>query len=360
MKIGIITFHNADNYGAVLQTYGLQEALRNLGHTVEIININHKFLRNRQDIICINTSSLYRMLRSSLSSVFYLHSRISKKLRFLSFRNKYLQLSKKVKNTKNLKYDAYITGSDQVWNVRMTNFDKNFFLDFCSKGEKTLSYAASLGSCNLSPEGLDFIKSQISNINNISVREASAKILIGTLTNKIVNHVLDPTLLHKSDMWYNLTKNFKEDTYILVYSVGPIGDLLSITEDVYKRTGTPIYLLPPLKHKKFKTIRHVSPQEFLSLISSATMIITNSFHGTIFSILFNKKFISIPHLETGDRVRGLLIDLGLEHRIVEDTKDAFQIITKDIDYDLVQKRLDNRRNESYQFLINSLGNLYDK
>jgi hypothetical protein len=357
MKIGILTFHNANNYGALLQAYALQETLKNFGYSIEIINIPHVFLESRSKLIRIQNESLSRFFKSLLSTIFFLPKRICNNFLYSNFRKKYLCLSKKYQNKSKMPYDIYIVGSDQIWNLRMTNFNSDFFLCFCNR--KKIAYAASIGVDFLTKDEESFFKKNIGNIDRISVRETVSKELLSKFTNNKIWHVLDPTMLVYSSIWDKFIISKKNKNYLLVYSVGPINNLFSIVDAIKNKYKIDVYLIAPLKKKGYKTINFVSPVKFISLIYSSSMVITNSFHGTIFSIIFKKKFITIPHSDTGSRVTDLLKNLCLEDRIVKNENEAIKKISSPIDYEKTKTIIQEKKDESLKFLFDSIKGNYE-
>ena len=133
MKIGILTFHDADNYGAILQAYALQETIKKINSDVEIINYKQPNIVKSYRLIKVYTNSIYNLIRSILSSLIHLYNNCKRKSKFRSFRKKYMNISREIyyQSSKIKGKDIYITGSDQVWNGEITNYDRTYFLNFC-------------------------------------------------------------------------------------------------------------------------------------------------------------------------------------------------------------------------------------
>ncbi len=356
MKVGILTFHRANNHGAVLQAYALQEIIRSMGHEVEIIDYKQENIAKNYRKIRINFTGLAPFIRSVASTAFHFRDFYLCEKNFNSFRKENLLISKESYDSleKINGYDAYISGSDQVWNLKLTGYDKSFFLNFDSKGKK-VSYAASLGVDTLSIEDKEFIRKYIDNFDSISVREASAQDILSSLTTKKITRVLDPTLLADKQIWNKFVRENKYGEYIFVYPLGPLKDLVRIASEISDRLGTKIMFLTARRiqttlNKKHIRKKEICPSEFISLLYNAKFIVTNSFHGTAFSIIFNKDFVTMPQKETGTRMIELLRLLNLENRIITNKDNIDLIIKNRIDYRLTNEILNNEKMKSQDFL----------
>jgi len=360
VKVGILTFHKANNYGAVLQAYALQETIRSMGHEVEIIDYKQEHISKKYRKIRINFSGFAPFIRSIASTIIHFRNLSIIGNNFNSFRKENLLISKESYDNldKIYGYDAYISGSDQVWNLKLTGYDKSFFLDFNNKGKK-VSYAASLGQDRISIEDKEFIRKYIDNFDSISVREASAQNILSSLTTKKITRVLDPTLLTDKQVWNKFLTVNKYGEYILVYSVGQLNNIIRIAHETSEILDTKILFLTArriqanLKQKHIH-MKVICPSEFLTLLYNAKFIVTNSFHGTAFSVIFNKNFITIPHKETGARMIEMLQLLNLKNRIITNENGVDNIIKNEIDYRLPNEILNNEKTESHDFLKKAL------
>lgn len=365
MKIGILTFHDADNCGAVLQAYALTESIKKIKKEskVEIINYKMPFILNTYRIIRLNTMNIYLLIKTFLSSLVYLKVRVIKKSKFKMFRKRYMSISKKIYKQKPAKdeYDSYIVGSDQVWNSDITGYEKIFFLDFCDSNSRKISYAASIGKNILNRKDVEFIKQHINNFDFISVREDTAADIIRNYTNKKVFRVLDPTFLLDKNTWMNLIDDDKigiED-YILLYMVSINEEALKVADIISKKLNLPVlYINDSYRKNKygFKHVRSVGPIDFLKLIKGAKFVVTSSFHGTAFSIIFNKKFFTVPYKETSSRMIDLLKLLNLESRIIENSNELKNHDNYNIDYYITNQILESEREKSLKFLRHALDN----
>ncbi len=360
MKVGILTFHRANNYGAVLQAYALQETIQQLGHEVEIVDYKQQYIESKYRKVRLNTKSILSLVRSIASTVIHYHEFSQRERNFNSFRFNNLALSKnsydKVSEIQG--FDALISGSDQVWNPKATGYDKAFFLDTPESTIKKISYAASLGRDKITEEEKNFIQGNIANFDSISVREESAKDIVSSLTNKDITRVLDPTLLADPKIWDKFLSKNEYGDYLLVYSVGPLNNLLEIVNKTSKKLGVKVLFIT---EKKIKTgsnqvhLKGVSPEKLLTLIYNANFIVTNSFHGTAFSLIFNKNFLTIPHKDSGARMIELLHMAKLDKRLIKDAERVNGLIEKNINYNTVNAIIDIEKKKSIDFLQNELG-----
>lgn len=363
IKTAIITFHKAINYGAILQTYALQQNILKLGINNEIINYDCKLISNEYKLI--NRNSIKMFIKSILGfKMFY-----CKKKKFESFVEKYIILTESVnqdvlKSEKfNKKYDFFITGSDQVWNYEITNLDENYFLTFVKDKKKIKSYAASFG-IGCIPDVLKLqYKQYLERFSTILVREKTGKNLVKELIDKEVNTVLDPVLLLKENEWNKIVKKTKFDTirdkYILVYMTTPY--IISFAEKISIKYNIPILNISDLILKKKNRIgermSELGPEEFISAIKNAKFVITGSFHAVVFSIIYNKEFfinnIDKTKENRSSRQKDLLDLLEIEDREIFNHNDDTDFAP--IDWNNVNKNLEIERNKSLNELKKMLG-----
>ncbi len=227
MRIGILTFHCAHNYGAMLQCYALQETLVAMGHDVEVIDYRPHYLIEPYSVFSIKALShkpnFISLVRCFVTSFLAIPKKTVRYRGFSSFLKKRIKTAKFVGNKLKLgSYDAYIFGSDQIWNTRLTKgFDNYFFGIFPFPKEKRLyiSYAASMGNDVLTEDKKKFYTKNLCHFDAISVRENSFKKLLSPLTSKHIEVVLDPSLLASHSVWDKLEDTVKDENYVLVYQV---------------------------------------------------------------------------------------------------------------------------------------------
>lgn len=329
--VGIITFHDSINYGALLQAYALQSYIQSLGFEVDIINYKNKERTFAQ------VKGLKKIRSIIWKKTFYNLFNSKKRLeRTNKFINDNLNISKKMYlNSKDIIenppiYDYYITGSDQVWNPRNNNKDFTYWLAFVPEGKKRISYAPSFGLSNPGDEYLKECVKYIKKFDNISIRENEGKDILRKYYSIDADVVLDPTFLVPINKWNNIIpkKAFREH-YILCYFMPGDEKVTNKIKDMSKiissQTGYEIINIGKKEYDKIKFWEKnkfdCGPIEFLNLIKNADYIITNSFHGTAFSIIFNKTFW-VPIHQTLDaskalhsRLTNLLHSLNLEECI---------------------------------------------
>lgn len=366
-KIITVTFQNAYNYGATLQCYALQKALCDKGYDVTVLNYDNPKIGNMYKPIFFSDikKSKKRFILSIVKSLIHFKPRYKRAKNFVNFIDNNISLSKKVKASEIenncIQADCYITGSDQVWNTDITKgFDNIYTLNFNCNAKK-ISYAASVGESSCISKYNKMYKKIMDNLDYISVRENDAKVELDKITQKDIKVTLDPTLLLEKEKWdYFLDKNGKDDNeeYICAYVVSQDKEHLKIVNELSAKRGLKVIhfgIKNPGYNNTLETRYAQGPIDFINTIKNAEYVITTSFHATVFSIIFNKKFWVIPHKKTGERVRDLLKKLGIEDRAV-DSLEEFK--TKDfnaeIDWKSVNKKLEIERQKSEEWLLNAL------
>lgn len=371
MKIGILTFHCANNYGAVLQTYGLQEYLKTLGHDVYVIDYRPNYILKAYPLFDwkwshIDWKSLSMLLVKDcilyfIRSVLAFPIRMRRRLFFSLFRYKYIRLCSNILSDSNSDFDAFIFGSDQIWNPLITagGFDINYFAHFpAAKNKRLVSYAGSVGSLqNLKSKECDFI-SLLSSYTSISVREKSLADLISKLApEKCAKTVLDPVLLAGRKVFETIaSKKTHQKKYLLVFQLA-FDDTLTvqrIAERIAQDKKLEIkYLISEKESLKDCSIKSsVSISDFIALFRDASYVITTSYHGTVFAIIFEREF-NVVNLndKINERMTDLLSLLDLKERILTN---ADSILYNGINYDKVNSILKEKQLTSQSFIKNSL------
>lgn len=365
-NVYILTFHCAKNYGAILQAYALQSTLYRYISNVYIVDYRPDFLikpyKPLFKKICmldfIHGNKLKYIVRIIISIASYYFFGYKIKLRRYSiFEQTYLKLSPWRHNAT---IDAVVLGSDQIWNSRITQMDRTYFYIDSPKGNtRVISYAASIGNDQSTKEELDFLRENIKNVDCISVREETAQQVLSAVCDKPITTVLDPTLLIKSTdkEWHQLVGDNRYGRYLLLYQMSDDPNTLKICRYVAKMLELKIIevLANPFGHKNLNLHKHITtagPEEFVTLFAHAEYVVTSSFHGTAFSLIFNKQFVTVAHPTAGLRQRDLLSRIGLSDRVVSSVDD---IPASDIDYSIVNARLDIERQKSFAFIEKALG-----
>ncbi len=312
LRAGIITFHNAENYGAALQTYALKSTLKKMGCDTRVIDYRNRgvFLRN-------TIKNLYY--------AFTMQRPLKNHRQYQRFQNQHLNLSDRTYmsvtdfETDADDFDVLFFGSDQIWNPDLSNgFDPFYFGQFRTKARK-VAYAASVGKDRLSAQEEQTLNTLSSTFDAISVREESAV----QVFNQDVSCVVDPCMLLSAAEWRELspTSTIREP-YLLIYQLHPDKRLLKAAVELARPANKKIYMISPyldFRHCKLThNLGRISPREFISYYDQADLVLSDSFHGTIFSILFEKPFYTfLPGEKTG-RITSLLAKLNLSERIVTD------------------------------------------
>ncbi len=350
-KVGILTFHNYNNYGAILQSYALHKYLKKLGSNPEIIDYNCSYISNPFSLKRLHNKGLFEYIYGILGYLFYLPRRG----RCNHFR-KNMTYSRPVtrRNVKTLdgSYDVTIAGSDQIWNPALTNFDKSYFLDFVTKGKKC-SYAASTGEQLPSQKDRDEYRQLLSSFDRILLRESYGADLVEELTGTRPECSCDPTFLLTKAEWEELLpKTSTKKPYILAYQLGVNPGFVKFVKRLKQQTGLPVSYIPfPLVGLlPCRTNLWAGPIEWLCRFRDAEYIITDSFHGVVFALLFQKRFFVLADgHHKNRRVRELLEHLGLTNRIItSDLSD--RLLTENIDYTGPEQIIQTMREDSIEKL----------
>ncbi len=376
MKAGIITFHFAHNQGAVLQGYALQKFLKKLGHDAEVINYCPPYHTNRYSarrnpfIMASDTlkknknlkiqKRLYKAARSFAKGIYISVTGVYKlrEKKFGDFVKKNLDLTREYKSLKDLqknppKCDIYISGSDQLWNPELVNngFDGAYFLDFGASNIKKITYAVSLKESYTQKEK-DEIKAYCRNIDVISSREKSET--LDELLGENYTVCVDPTLLLSKEEFADAENEIEEkEPYIFVYGFETSPNMVEAVDVISKATGFRVINGSPdrVYLNNATKLRNYGPGEFLGYIKNADFVITNSFHGTAFSLIYNKKFVTVAHTTRGRRMTELLGKMGLSDRIWSENGCKWE---EEIDYSVAEQRRNELKEQATEYLNNNL------
>lgn len=345
--IGILTFHCAKNFGAVLQALALQLHLSHQGYKVGIINYKPEFLTLQYKTFQIHRFLRINLLKSLLEMLLLIPRYIRNKNFDEFFNTSYSYIDINSINT----LDTVIVGSDQVWNIRKTKgFDQYYWGDFQCNNKVT--YAASMDINNLTLDQIKGIENRIHNFNSVSVRESYLKEKIQSLSEKKIYQVLDPTFLLKKEDWVTLNNYDIKKKYLFVYEARSSKKTHKIAEKIAKdRSLDIIYLSPQLSNANSINLYGIKPLDFIGLINNADMVVTSSFHGTALSIILNTPFYSIFLNDGADsRVTSLLQSVNLESRLLG------EYITPScmIDWENINIKIDQLRMEAVDYLKNTL------
>lgn len=351
MRVGIITFINTINFGASLQAYALQEVLYEFGIEAEVIQYINKQIEEKEK----NTGNK-KNIKSIIRSIVMGQGLKKKTLAFEMYEKEHIKKGKALTDNSrdeiNNYYDLFITGSDQVWNMSITNKDWTYMLDFVDDNRKKISYAPSFGNSIFPESAKGDTGKYLRQFNSLSVREESGKRLISQICNREATVVVDPTLLLNKDKWEErISFTPKLKNYILVYFPHNKKMVFDFVDKLKKKTGLPVVYLSisPRIQPGVKTIYDASPDEFLGWIKNADYVVTGSFHGTAFSLNFEKQFFYEPSGE-GSRIDNLVKLCGAEERSILEV----DVLESVIDYNMVRVKLDEERKKSLNWLKESV------
>lgn len=361
MKICTITCHDVYNAGASLQAYALMKYLEKLGHDVTIIDYKPAYLSGHYRLFGISNLEWKRNLLTKLTYLFLkfpgrvLSLRIKRK--FDRFKEQYLTVTdRRYSSNEELKSnlpkaDAYICGSDQIWNPLFRNgWDPAFYLDFAPDEAIKFSYAASFSVEALPEDHKPFVKSMIPNLQSISVREKSGVRILDELGFQKAVHVCDPVFLLSASEWEQLCEKEYGKNYLFLYSFDNGKNIHDVCLKLAKEKN--LRIISMFKNDcADQVIPPLNPKTFLSLIKHASIVVSNSFHATAFSMIFHRNFY-VVNREDGlnERMKDFLEYFSLSDRIV--SNHSFE--TQDIDFQKCeQKNMDEIR-KSMSYLEESL------
>ena len=345
MKAGIITITNGYNYGNRLQNYAVQSALESVGISAETI-------WKTTNVFDTENPAYLRKLYIKR----FLHYQLTKEenriLNFHRFNKNYIHRSKwmidgKVPKNLHEKYEYFIAGSDQVWNSRYNNgVDRAFFLDFTESPK--ISYAASMGIDNFPPDEVTEVVSLLKRYRSISVRENQTVRYMLDLGLSFVTQDLDPTLLLTAEDWKKIIRyrSKSQPQYLLVYSVeGNNNDFIFQQASIIAREkGLKLYAVTaadPFKLKKYncdKIYAFAGVEHFVTLLADAAFVVASSFHGTAFSINFNKEFVTVAPRRYNIRLKSLAQQLEVSHRIITSHEVSICDL-QPLDYEFINEKL---------------------
>lgn len=359
-KIGILTYHRVFNFGSLLQTYALQKYLENKGQMVEVIDYYPERLQKKKLLFHVSAKwrrPIWKMIAHLIPAVI---TRLMGYHMMDTFLAKYVHLTNRVyENEEDLGkncpiYDIYLNGSDQVWNVETADglVDKVFFMAFLPEKCVRAAYAGSFGKDSFSDESLIEIKKYLSKYSAISVRENSGLNILDQIGIKGGQWVLDPTFLLKPAQWKEIETKIKlPERYLLVYNLNRNTRITRLAQQIANERGLQIvnFAHSFVFIKGAKNIIYPTPNLFITLFENAEYVVTDSFHGTAFSISFGRQFICVPAPRFNSRLSSILELIGESDRLLQE-EDNFEIINRKIDYTKVEEILEIERQKADKFI----------
>lgn len=368
-KIGLISYHSGHNYGTMLQAFALQYYINEiLNEDAEYINyIDGKSFKEADWSVRLKKIKE----KFSLGILPLLYGFLYRKKLSLSgkafnrFFSSYIGTSeKRYSSFEELRmdppeYDIYIVGSDQTWNPTFLKNNAAYFLGFVNEPQKKNSYASSIGVYSLDEDTKSLYSKYLNQFNSISCREILGCEILESFLDRHIEHVLDPTLLLTPDVWKNIECKYDIDVpYVLCYSLGYKKSVRQFAKKLAKEHNMPVYFIAStyLDMQENNCLFGIGPQEFLFLIRHASFVCTDSFHGTIFSINFERNFYSFfkrngnEKNSDNSRILSILQEFSLENRLKGDTFSE----EVNINYDRINLYLKERRIQSVTYLKNIL------
>lgn len=369
MKVAIMTFVRAYNYGAVLQAYALNKVINDMGVDCETIDYYPKYFYDeyhmKNNKIRVNSHHVKAIIGEFVWNIKFKFKLQKRCMDFRSFIRSSIKLSsKKFINQKQLRkatsnYDLFISGSDQVWNNEITRNDYSFLLDFVKTNTIKASYAASFGKINLIEQTKEIYINNLSSFSYLSIRDNNSQMILNSLIGTDGTLCCDPTILLEINEWKSVAKNTNyKERYILVYYVKKDDQLFDIAKALSQKmklhvvfiTSTldnDIYYNTLSSKYGFINGSFCSPKGFINRIMNAEYVITNSFHGTVFSLIFHKNFYS----------KYMNVDNSVDERIFNLLK-AVEVLDyvnnvecpNNINWNKVDKIMNNIRKDSLDYI----------
>lgn len=374
MKIGIITIHNSPNYGASLQSFALWKYIVDCGYDCELIDLcrpcHNDYIASKKYVPCrpqgkpgIIGAMKERIKGWMRSNTGFVYLRDEALQKFNDF-NSQVRLGRIYRGIDELYadpplYDVYVTGSDQLWNPTQPFCISPYLLTFAPAGKKRISYASSIGITELTREEINLFKSALGQYDAISVRELQAKILLEKIIDKEIHQVADPTFLISTDYWKSIAVYPEEKgKYILLFTLEYDAKMLDYTLGLGRQSGLKVVYLTAIQPKAtggYVAVETAGPCEWIGYIANAEMVITDSFHGTVFSIITgcNNFFIRIADDNgRGSRIMDLLDVFGLSSHLMDSglSQTYNELASMVVDHEHVSAIVESERERSRQFL----------
>ncbi len=367
-KVGIITFHNSYNCGSMLETYAMQEIIKKGGLNPEIVNFSSQGQIKLYNAWFEN-NSIKNIVKNILISS-HINKIKNNNKKYVEFQKKYFKLSNFTSDSSSLKdndYDTVISGSDQIWNITIDDYDDAYFLNWV-KSAKKVAYSPSFGSKNILrySNDPDKYKRFILSYDAVSIRENNGKKWTKELTGLDVPVLLDPTLLLDRNDYEKLVARDVETPgeYIFFYSPGFNNEICKYVKTVADKYNMKVitwsskqYYVKNIKKYGFELPKYENPEMYLYLIKNAKLIFTTSYHGTIFSTIFKKKFYTIKNggmYGDDDRVITLLNQINLMDRLIPHEFDNKFNYMSDPNFNDSDKNLIKLKEKSIKFLSDNV------
>jgi len=386
-KVGILSFPRYFNYGTHLQLYALQKTVTKYGYQPEIIDYDPYndsglkktkpssmtgVMRSTLNLCVLQLSRALHLLAGMLLPVFGVKPRTDREDQFQRFLNNELELgprtyfSSSALNERPPKCAAFIVGSDQVWHPVSHYRDSAYYLAF-TEPSKRIAYAPSIGLSKIPESSRDWMREQIDGIPHLSIREDIGASLVSELTGRKAQVVLDPAYLLKADEWeqFGVKHPCATRPYLLCYILESDRYIRDKAIAIAEKYDLEILMLPVHKRdidstdERFQRLKDVGPREFVGLIRNAAFVCTDSFHGTSFSIIFNRPFYTFKRYDNPSesanfsRLESILKITGLQERVMDKQGTVIEH-DLEVDFSHANKQIEELRSHSLSFLVNAI------
>ncbi len=374
MKIGLLTYHFSENYGALFQAYALREWFLSQGHDAEFINYHPEHVEGGGDI---NLKKLFS--KRNLKVIYLKLSTLKNKLfgnseqhnKFELFRSEYLAVAKPTYKTiediekAHLNYDLLVCGSDQIWNPsEQFGLDPVYFLNFKIDNAKVrrISYAPSFGRSEIQTQYHKTLINFLDKLDGVSIREESGVSIINNLTGINPVCVPDPTILITDYSSIMTPYTTQKKNYVFCYTLRSSNVIAEVAQKISAKFGSALYS-PYNTHRRWKEIGETvypCPRQWLYLLNNSEFVVTNSFHGAALSIILNKPFVIVGlqgnKLTLNARVLNLLELVGLSSRFLMSAtpEKVDEIVYEKIDWEQVNMKLSLLRNNGSKYLTEQI------
>ncbi len=365
-KVGILTFSYSSNGGSVMQAFALQNTISSMeGYEASIIN----YTKNHYCKPVIGQNVFTKPLstwnpKNIIDWCAQILAYPLKMKKYVKFFNQYYKGFSENSYTRedlaalNDEYDRFVVGSDQVWNYGSPQVDDTYFLDFVTDNSKKIAYAASFGRKSIPDEKRENAKKFISDFASISVREPDGVEIVSDLTSREATWVLDPSLLLDKKEYHKISTPPKKKGYVYLYLRQKSKRLEAFAEKLARAHG--LSVVKVFNHwrygKKGVPMAAVGPHQWLGYIENADYVVTNSFHGICFSIIFEREFyvdfLDKTTTSTNSRLEGMLQQFNLSKRCIDDVEDINSL--SEIDYAVVNEHKERRKARSLSYLKSAL------
>ncbi|MBQ9208895.1 MAG: polysaccharide pyruvyl transferase family protein [Oscillospiraceae bacterium] len=365
MRIATLNFHKAYNYGAVFQAAALQQAIQSFGDECSVLDYSNAAVESQYNLKKIRPNKkIFSALKNNIVLLPFIEKKKQNFQNWFSQYNKTEVLEKNDLQSLNERFDKFIVGSDQVWNMKCHGADTAFLLDFVHEDKKKIAYAVSFGTYDIPPEYVQTFRTELVKFSDISVREERGIELTEMLTTIKPVVTMDPVLLMGTAYWEkrSVQSNNIKSKYVLAYQIGRSKKVSSFAKKVAKMTGTRIVFVAThidgIAQYGIGNINQsdASPESFLSLLINAEYVVTNSFHATALSLLFHKTFYAVAdggkEKTYNSRIYNLLERYSLQDRIKEQYDCA--AVPESPDFTCFDSNYAKDRDNSLKYLYESI------